>query len=56
MSFSKCSNLETKNVMHFKGMKGRTMIFNEKKTGFTHWKIKTIEKFKLKIKLTEKKF
>ena len=65
MSFSKCSNLETKNGMHFKLCYQRDigsnyiMISSKQnfrseafKMGFTHLKIKLIEKFKLKINLT----
>ena len=63
MSLSKCSNLEAKNVMHFKLCYqrdiGRTMISNKQnveneafKMCFTLLKVNLIEKFKLKIKLT----
>ena len=66
MSFSKCSNLEAKNVTHFRlciiEIRGPTMISNKQnieneafKVGFRPLKIKLIEKFKLKIKLTETK-
>ena len=67
MSFSKSSYLEAK-TLHIstpviKETKGRTMISKEQnvenkafKVGFTLLKIKLIEKFHLKIRLTETKF
>ena len=68
LSFLKCSNLEAKNVIHFKHFyqkerKGRTMISKKQnfknesfKIGFSHLKINAIETFKLEIKLTKTKF
>ena len=66
MSFSKCSHLEAKKLQSSKSVikeiTSRTMIFNKQyveneafKMGFTLLKIKLVEKFKLKIKLTETK-
>ena len=63
---SKCSNLEAKKLhtsdIVIKEIKGRAMISNKQhvnneafKVGLTLLKIKLIEKFKLKIKLTETK-
>ena len=48
MSFSKYSNLEAKNVLHFKE---KSFL-----DGFYASEIKIKEKFKLKTKLTEEKF
>ena len=64
MSFSKCSNLEDKNARYFKlfYQSDKSLISNKQnvkneafKVAFTRLKIKLIEKFKLKIKLTETK-
>ena len=66
MPFSKCSNLETKNVIHFrlchKKMKGRTIIsdkpnleINPFYIGYMHLKIKIKQQFKLKTKFSKAK-
>ena len=54
MSFSKCSNIEAENVIHFR-------LCHQEKTKLYGWiflylKIKTREKFKLKTKLNKTKF